>query len=750
MIENATLFSDFDFSMLDDPDFKEDSVREVLITPILKRLGYSATGPFKIIRSKSVDHPFVQIGSGKRKIKSIPDYILEVNGSYAFVLDAKAPGEEILSGENKQQAYFYSIHPDINTRYYTLCNGKELVVFKINKEMPVLHFHLSEIEKHWAKIEEFLSPLAFELQEDKRNSLKEAEGEKYFDYMGRTILPPKLKVRKQAASRHFGVHGYFTKQAWNIVQEYIKNFTNHGDLVLDPYGGSGVTAIEALMTGRRAINIDLNPLSVFLVKNLIRPVDLRALKEEFQKVKKKFERNKPQTEDEIEEALNKYPYPSGNKLMKNADVDSVEELFTNEQLAQLAYLKHLIISIKNEAIKKSLLVSFSSSLTKINRTYHASKSRGRNAGNAAAFAYYRYRIAKSETHLDVIKTFEGKFKYLLRAKKDLAPLIDNDTFKNDIKVYKGTATNLEKIVDASIDYIYTDPPYGSKIPYLDLSVMWNAWLDLDVTEEDYALEAIEGGEHDKSEDDYAELLKKSIEEMYRVLKFNRWMSFVFAHKDPKFWHLIVQTAEKVGFEYAGAVQQNNGQASFKKRQNPFSVLSGQLIINFKKVETPEAIHRVSLGADIYDIVIETIESVIARNEGASLELINDELIMKGLELGFLDILSNEYKDLTPILQENFEYDQQTEEFHIRKEQKFKTRIDVNLRIRYYLLAYLRRCKRNDRNPTTDEIILHIMPLLKNGITPENQTILNVLKSIGDHMDEDKWKIKGEGQLGFNI
>lgn len=749
MIADTKLFADFDFSILDDPDYKEDSVREDLITPMLKRLNYSPTGPFKIIRSKSVDHPFVKTGSGNREIKSIPDYLLEVNGRYAIVLDAKSPGEEILSGEHREQAYFYSLHPEIKTKYYALCNGKEFVIFQVDETKPLLHFHLSEIEKHWPKIEEYLSPLAFEFQQDKRNSLKEKE-EKYFDYMSRSILPAELPVYKQRARRHFGVHGYFTKQVWNVVQEYIKNFTKPGDLVLDPYGGSGITVSEALMTGRKGIHIDLNPLSVFLVENLLKPVDLNLFKEEFQALKIKFEKRKAETEEDIKKALEKYSYPTGFELMNNADVKTIENLFTDRQKAQLGLLKNLINKIKNKPVRDSLMLAFSSSLTKINRTYHPSSSRGKNAGDSAAFRYYRYRIAKKEVELDVMYTYEIKVKRLLAAKKEIKPIIDKEKYENWCDIYKGTATNLDKIENESVDYIYTDPPYGSKIPYLDLSVMWNAWLDLDVTEEDYELEAIEGGEHDKSEDDYAELLKKSIEEMYRVLKFDRWMSFVFAHKDPKFWHLIVQTAEKVGFEYAGAVQQNNGQTSFKKRQNPFSVLSGQLIINFKKVKTPEAIQRVSLGADIYDIVIETIESVIARNEGASLELINDELIMKGLELGFLDILSDEYKDLTPILQENFDYDEEAEEFHIKKEQKFKTRIDVNLRIRYYLLAYLRRSKRNNKNPTTDEIILHIMPLLRNGVTPENQTILNVLKSVADHIEEDRWKLKGEGQLGLNL
>src|SRR5205085_10646389 len=105
---------------------------------------------------------------------------------------------------------------------------------------------------------------------------------------------------------------------------------------------------------------------------------------------------------------------------------------------------------------------------------------------------------------------------------------------------------------------------------------------------------------------------------YRVLKFDRWMSFVFAHKDPAYWHLIVGAAEAAGFEYAGVVRQNNGQSTFKKRQNPFTVLSGQLIINFKKVTNPKSIMGVELGMDVADAIQETIEGTIAANHGATI------------------------------------------------------------------------------------------------------------------------------------
>lgn len=109
-------------------------------------------------------------------------------------------------------------------------------------------------------------------------------------------------MRKQATKRHFGVHGYFTRQAWNVVAEYIKHFSQPGDLVLDPFGGSGITAIEAMMNKRRSINIDLNPMAIFMVKALIAPIDQAELTQAFAQVKAEYLKE-PKTKDEIKQAL---------------------------------------------------------------------------------------------------------------------------------------------------------------------------------------------------------------------------------------------------------------------------------------------------------------------------------------------------------------------------------------------------------------------------------------------------------------
>jgi hypothetical protein len=320
---------------------------------------------------------------------------------------------------------------------------------------------------------------------------------------------------------------------------------------------------------------------------------------------------------------------------------------------------------------------------------------------------------------------------------------------DDIKIVKGTATDLSFIETESVDYIYTDPPYGKKIQYLDLSAMWNAWLDFDVTENDYKLEAIEDGKLDKSKAEYKTLIADSIKEMFRVLKFDRWLSFVFAHKDPEFWDLIINTAEQCGFEYVGAVSQKNGQTSFKKRQRPWTVLSGQLIINFRKTRNPKTLMKANLGSDLTKIVLETVEGIIAKYQGATLEQINDELILKGLELGFLDILSKQFADLTPLLMKEFVFDEPTQMFSIPFNRSFKTHIDLQLRIKYYLTSYLVRCQQQSKEAHFDEIVLAVLPSLKNGNTPEDQTILGILADIAE-LNGDCWRLRMEGQRKFFV
>lgn len=453
-------FKSFDFKRLTSPDFKEDSVREELILPMVQQLGYQSN---QIIRSKTLKHPYIKIGSKKRPVNIVPDYLFKVGESYAWVLDAKAPDEEIKHGDNVEQVYSYATHPEVRTKFFALCNGWGFALYRQDATSePILYFELADIAKYWEQLTVLLSPDAFQIGKTYTYiSPKLVATDAPFDYLNRPLLEEVL-VKKRTAKRHFGVHGYFTKQTWNVVNAYIQNFSQKGDVVLDPFGGSGVTAIEAMMTDRKAINLDINPMSIFIVDSLTAPVKINELQSAFEQIKAEYVYNEPKTESEINTALSKYDYPKDWPLPKGSDVKVVQDLFSKKQLAQLGYLKHLIKKVSDKNLRNSLLLMFSGLLTKVNLTYHTSKIANKDGqGDASAFRYYRYRIAPTPIDIDVMKYFELRLKKIVAAKREIEYKINLETIAN-LKIVQGTATKLDFIKKESVDYIYTDPPYGKK------------------------------------------------------------------------------------------------------------------------------------------------------------------------------------------------------------------------------------------------------------------------------------------------
>ena len=87
--------------------------------------------------------------------------------------------------------------------------------------------------------------------------------------MDRSQIQPILEAipaERQKDARHYGVHPYFTRRPPNVVRAYIERYSHDGDVVCDPFGGTGVTAIEAFLLGRSAIHNDLNPFANFIVQ----------------------------------------------------------------------------------------------------------------------------------------------------------------------------------------------------------------------------------------------------------------------------------------------------------------------------------------------------------------------------------------------------------------------------------------------------------------------------------------------------
>src|SRR5712692_7345609 len=87
--------------------------------------------------------------------------------------------------------------------------------------------------------------------------------------MIRSLIKPiqeSIPAARQENARHYGVHPYFTRRPANVVRAYIERFSREGDTVLDLFGGTGVTAIEAFLLRRNAVHNDLNPFANFIAR----------------------------------------------------------------------------------------------------------------------------------------------------------------------------------------------------------------------------------------------------------------------------------------------------------------------------------------------------------------------------------------------------------------------------------------------------------------------------------------------------
>ena len=527
--------------------------------------------------------------------------------------------------------------------------------------------------------------------------------------MGAVAAPLRDSIRpsKQGARRHYGSHPYFTKRAWNVVQAYIEHFSEPGETVLDPFGGSGVTAVESLVLGRKAIYADISKWACFLARQTaIAPIDLTRLRKAYARVEDRCRANLEELWATPNSELAKREvadwFPRGVPLPSNADVRTVEELFTPRMLHGLARLRACIVETRHETTRDLLLLAFSATLARINRTFLSAANRRESRGGTAIFSIYRYKVAKTPVELPLWEQFAQRFKRLLDAKRETNELIGDVYQENETAIFRhASATRLlDWLKPDSVDYIYTDPPYGGHIAYLDLSTMWAAWLGFEISPSDRAEEIIQGGQLAKSRDVYHHLLCKALEQMSTMLKPGRWMSIVFAHRDTAYWESLVDACRDAGLEYVNTVVQPVGVVwSMHKKKNPLRVLSGELVLNFRKSRKPLRRHAPRTEQPAGAAVRACCEEVIVERVGANTEDLHHAIVPMLLERGLLSEFSSQYGDITPLLEQFFAFDAANGRWCLREEERPTARFPAEALARYHVVRFLGSSASHQKPPT---------------------------------------------------
>jgi len=551
---------------------------------------------------------------------------------------------------------------------------------------------------------------------------------------------------EKAKAWHYKIHPYYTKQPSNVVGEYIRHFCPEGGLVVDPFCGSGVTATEALANRRRTLCIDLDPLAVFITRmTCLAPVDLNAYWEAYRQVGQEmrpiveFVRNA--SLKELGDYELKEWYPKGVKLPSNADRGYVEDLFIKANLTALAHLRAAIMRVQDKQARELLLFAFSGILPRASITYWIDTKEA-GGGNSSIFTKYRYWVPPNPDYRNVWDLFVIRARLVANAKKKGDALFrdfvrEGDTFN----VYCDSAENLLKYVDkGTVDYIYTDPPYGAHIAYLDLGTIWHAWLGFEVTNDMRSREAIEAGDQNFDEKHYLEVLQKSFEQMFYALKDEAWLSLVFHHKETNLWYQIRDMLRYIGFTYVNTVAQPLAKQTFHKIKNPLRVLGESLIVNFQKT----AVRKISqpMSLPMANIIKNVAERVIYRGGGATTEEVLREVVPDLFDNDlFFDAASTNIGDILAILESDFDLEE-NDLWKIKAERQVGNFIPPRERIRYYVIGYSRKVGKAD----FDSIVTTILPLLINGHQPTRADIADVLNEVAISYDGVNWEIKDPSVL----
>ncbi len=455
----------------------------------------------------------------------------------------------------------------------------------------------------------------------------------------------------------YDAHTYHTKVPPQGIALLIDYYTNQGEVVLDPFCGSGMTGVAALEKSRKVILSDLSPAAVFIAENLCTPIDdvefIAAVDElidgsyelqqqlytttcrdcgkptlllytvwsyglicnkcnhEFilwdvarderesvkeSKIKKKFacphcgmhiakrslkrtkrypvqvgykccgkgnreqiaapnehdmavlERIKHQgLPEDLWYPKDAFPFGMNTRQPIAAGIDTVDKAYTPRALWAMAHLwkkasEHPDISIRNK-----LRFTVTSLYQRV--TVFSEFRFWGGSGNIA-----NYNVPQIMNEQNVFKVFRRKAGTISWYFRD-APRVSRQ-----LHVSVQSACNLNHLPDGSIDFIFTDPPFGSNINYSEMNFLWESWL---CSHTDNAEEAIVSKAQNKSIDDYQVLLCQAFLEANRVLRNDGWMCVVFHNSSDMVWKALQRAITDSGFEVKAAQTFDKQHGTFK-------------------------------------------------------------------------------------------------------------------------------------------------------------------------------------------
>ena len=429
----------------------------------------------------------------------------------------------------------------------------------------------------------------------------------------------------------YSFHKYWGKKPTESIAFFIQNYTKESDIVLDPFLGSGFISRECLSRKRRFIGIDINPFAVehtnFLLELPKASVFQSALHKIEEKIKQKINETysidngkiashylwnsdeilkvwiKPEvgrSRIEIEpisfdiEKVKKFSEYSVRNIRKltfftNSRINannqmSIYDLFTRRALHNIDLILDEI-KLFPDIVQKALLLTLTSSSGQMSSMVFAITNRGKTKNQISnkvevgswVIGYWRPKL---HFEINVWNCFESRAKKLYKALLDISDhkykIHESISMLLESKQGASILNNdcidtMQNIPEKTIKLICTDPPHSDRIPYLELSEMWNSILNKNAFFEKEIIVS-NAKERNKKKSEYVEKMKLFIGESSRILTDDGILLIYFNASDRQSWQFleILDTSADLQFigtfpmEYsANSVVQDNRKGGMK-------------------------------------------------------------------------------------------------------------------------------------------------------------------------------------------
>lgn len=246
-----------------------------------------------------------------------------------------------------------------------------------------------------------------------------------------------------------GFHSYPAMMIPQVAHRLIEEYSKEGDVLLDPFCGSGSVLVEAKITRRYSWGVDLNPLAVLIARVKTTPINPSILYKEF--------------------------YGLINEIRKMRDDEAPSPQFFNLDfwfkepvIRSLAKIKTAIDKIKATEVREFFQVTFS----EVVRLSSNSRS--------GEFKLYRYPESKLKNHNpDPLRLFMEKAMINIEGMENFYRSCPIDVWSRVIEA--DSTKPVEAISRGSVDTIATSPPYGDSrttVAYGQFSRLSSQWLGL--------------------------------------------------------------------------------------------------------------------------------------------------------------------------------------------------------------------------------------------------------------------------------